>query len=168
MPLSFHILTSSTDNFQTRGPKLNSFLSIIRGCQDIIGTFVLGGVFERHPKLKVVCVEADAGWVPHYMYRMDHAYDRHRYWLPAGTLTKNPSEYFRENVYTTFQDDYVAFQVRNLCNIKRLMWASDFPHSDSTWPWSQDVIAKHTVGMTADEKNLVLHDNVAELYHLSI
>jgi uncharacterized protein len=168
MPLSFHILTSSSDNFQTRGPKLNSFLSIIRGCQDIIGTFVLGGVFERHPKLKVVCVEADAGWVPHYMYRMDHAYDRHRYWLPAGTLSKMPSEYFRENVYTTFQDDYVAFQVRDLCNIKRLMWASDFPHSDSTWPWSQDVIAKHTVGMTADEKNLVLHDNVAELYHLSI
>ena len=168
LPLSFHILTSSSDNFQTRGPKLNSFLSIIRGCQDIIGTFVLGGVFERHPKLKVVCVEADAGWVPHYMYRMDHAYDRHRYWLPAGTLTKMPSEYFRENVYTTFQDDYVAFQVKDLCNIHRLMWANDFPHSDSTWPWSQDVLAKQTVGMTQDEKNLVLHDNVAELYHMSI
>ena len=58
--------------------------------------------------------------------------------------------------------------MRNLCNIKRLMWANDFPHSDSTWPWSQDVISKHTVGMTADEKNLVLHDNVAELYNLSI
>ncbi len=168
MPLSFHILTSSTDNFQTRGPKLNGFLAIIRGCQDIIGTFVLGGVFERHPKLKVVCVEADAGWVPHYMYRMDHAYDRHRYWLPAGTLTKMPSEYFRENVYTTFQDDYVAFQVRNLCNIHRLMWANDFPHSDSTWPWSQDVLKKQTEGLTQDEKNLILHDNVAELYHLNV
>jgi uncharacterized protein len=47
------------------------------GCQDIIGTFVLGGVFERYPRLKVVCVEADAGWAPHFMYRMDHA-DRHR------------------------------------------------------------------------------------------
>jgi predicted TIM-barrel fold metal-dependent hydrolase len=168
MPLSFHILTSSSDNFQTRGPKLNSFLSIIRGCQDIIGMFVLGGVFERHPKLKVVCVEADAGWVPHYMYRMDHAYDRHRYWLPAGTLTKMPSEYFRENVYTTFQDDYVAFQVKDLCNIHRLMWANDFPHSDSTWPWSQEILLKQTAGMTQDEKNFVLHDNVAELYHLSI
>ena len=168
MPLSFHILTSSSDNFQTRGPKLNSFLSIIRGCQDIIGTFVLGGVFERHPKLKVVCVEADAGWVPHYMYRMDHAYDRHRYWLPAGTLSKMPSEYFRENVYTTFQDDYVAFQVKDLCNIHRLLWANDFPHSDSTWPWSQEILRKQTAGMTQDEKNFVLHDNVAELYHLSI
>ncbi len=167
LPLSFHILTGRADHIApTRGPKLNGFLSIIRGCQDIIGTFVLGGVFERHPKLKVVCVEADAGWVPHYMYRMDHAYDRHRYWLPAGTLTKMPSEYFRENVYTTFQDDYVAFQVRNLCNIHRLMWANDFPHSDSTWPWSQDVLKKQTEGLTQDEKNLILHDNVAELYNL--
>ena len=56
------------------GPKMNGFMSIIRGCQDIMGTFILGGVFERNPKLKIVCVEADAGWVPHYMYRMDHAY----------------------------------------------------------------------------------------------
>ncbi len=87
LPLSFHILTSTSDSQigrTTRGPKLNGFLGIIRGCQDIIGTFILGGVFERHPALKLVCVEADAGWVPHYMYRMDHAYDRHRYWLPAG------------------------------------------------------------------------------------
>ena len=169
MPLSFHILTSRQDSmFQTRGPRLNSFLSIIRGCQDIIGTFIFGGVFERHPKLKVVCVEADAGWVPHYMYRMDHAYNRHRYWLPAGTLSKMPSEYFRENVYTTFQDDWVAFQMKDMCNIRRLMWANDFPHSDSTWPWSQEILQKHTTNLTEQEKNYILHDNVAELYHLSI
>ena len=103
------------------------------------------------------------------MYRMDHAYDRHRYWLPAsGTLTKMPSEYFRENVYTTFQDDWVAFQMKDMCNIRRLMWANDFPHSDSTWPWSQELLKKHTTNLNEDEKNLVLHDNVADLYHLSV
>ena len=64
-----------------RGPKINGFLTIVRSCQDVMGTLVFGGVFERHPELKVVCVEADAGWVPHYMYRMDHAYKRHRNWL---------------------------------------------------------------------------------------
>ncbi|MHB8382882.1 MAG: amidohydrolase family protein [Candidatus Binataceae bacterium] len=169
MPLSFHILTSRNDSmFQTRGPRLNGFLAIIRGCQDIIGTFVLSGVFERHPKLKVVCVEADAGWVPHYMYRMDHAYDRHRYWLPAGTLSKMPSEYFRENVYVTFQDDWVAFQMTKMCNVRRLMWANDFPHSDSTWPWSQEILKKQTAKLSQDEKDFILHDNVSELYHLSI
>jgi predicted TIM-barrel fold metal-dependent hydrolase len=169
LPLSFHILTSRDDAVgRGRGPKLNSFMSIIRGNQDIIGTLILSGVFERHPKLKVVCVEADAGWAPHYMYRMDHAYDRHRYWLTAGTISKMPSEYFRENIYLTFQDDWVAFKMKDMCNFRRLMWANDFPHSDSTWPWSQELLKKHTANLTEEEKNQVLHDNVAELYHLSI
>ena len=166
LPLSFHILTSRQDNLRGRGPKLNGSMSIIRGCQDIIGTFIFGGVFERHPCLRIVCVEADAGWVPHYMYRMDHAWQRHRYWLPAGTLTKLPSEYFREHVYTTFQDDWVAFQTKDLMNVRRLLWANDFPHSDSTWPHSQAVLAKQAAHLTAAERDLVLHDNVAELYGL--
>jgi predicted TIM-barrel fold metal-dependent hydrolase len=165
-PLSFHILTSAQDQAKSRGPKLNAFMRIIRGCQDIIGTFVFGGVFERHPRLKVVCVEADAGWAPHFMYRMDHAYDRHRYWLPSGTLSRKPSEYFRENVYMTFQDDWSAFQVKDLCNIRRLLWANDFPHSDSTWPNSQALLAQHAAHLTDAERRLVLHDNVAELYRL--
>jgi predicted TIM-barrel fold metal-dependent hydrolase len=164
LPLSFHILTSSSDTFKVRGPKLNAFMSIIRGCQDIIGLFIFGGVFERHPKLKLVCVEADAGWVPHFMYRMDHAYERHRYWLTGSAITRMPSEYFREHVYTTFQDDWVAFQVKDLCNVRRLMWANDFPHSDSTWPDSQAMLAKHAANLTEAERDCVLHDNVAELY----
>jgi len=168
MPLSFHILTSKQDNFNTRGPRLNSFLSIVRGCQDIMGTFILGGTFERNPQLKVVCVEADAGWVPHYMYRMDHAFDRHRYWLTASKLSKMPSEYFREHIYTTFQDDWVAFRMKDMCNLRRLLWANDFPHSDSTWPWSQELLKKHTANLTEEEKNWILHDNVAELYNLVI
>jgi len=167
LPLSFHILTAREELGGTpRGPRLNSFMTIIRGCQDIVGTLVLSGVFERHPRLRVVCVEADAGWLPHYMYRMDHAYKRHRAWLPAGTLSRLPSEYLRENVYVTFQDDHVAFQMTHLCNPRRLLWASDFPHSDSTWPCSQDVIREQTAGLSPDVRRWILHDNVAELYGL--
>ncbi|MEA2625054.1 MAG: hypothetical protein QOD06_1099 [Candidatus Binatota bacterium] len=167
LPLSFHILTSREGMDRARGPKLNNFLAIIRGCQDIIGTLILGGVFERHPKLKVVCVEADAGWVPHYMYRMDHAFKRHRHWMTAAKLSKLPSEYFRENVYTTFQDDWVAFRMVDMVNVERLMWANDFPHSDSTWPWSQDVLREHTAGLSEGVIDKILHDNVAELYGLN-
>ena len=157
------------ENTPVRGPKMNGFLSIIRGCQDIMGTLVLGGVFERHPKLRVVCVEADAGWVPHYMYRMDHAYKRHRYWLPAGQeLSKLPSEYFREHIYTTFQDDFVAFQTADQMNWRRLMWANDFPHSDSTWPWSQEMLAKHAAALRPEQRRAILCENVAELYKIDL
>lgn len=168
LPLSFHVLTAEQDALPTRGPDLNHFLSLVRGCQDIVGMFVLGGVFERHPELRVVCAEADAGWAPHYLYRMDRAYERHRYWMPTGELSKMPSEYFRENVYLTFQDDWVAFQVRNLCNVRRLMWANDFPHADSTWPRSRELLARHTEGVSEQDKDLILHDNVAELYQLTV
>ena len=169
LPLSFHILTTRGDSFVARGPAMNGFLAIIRGCQDIIGMLILGGVFERHPKLKVVCVEADAGWVPHYMYRMDHAYKRHRYWLPAGQeLSKLPSEYFREHIYTTFQDDFVAFKTADQMNWRRLMWANDFPHSDSTWPWSQAMLAEHAADLRPEQRQAILSGNVTELYKIDL
>jgi len=169
MPLSFHILTSKADQLKAqRGPKINSFLGIMRGCQDILGTFVFGGVFERHPELKVVCAEADAGWVPHFIYRMDHAYGCHRYWMKAPPLEKMPSEYFLNNIYLTFQDDWTAFKHRNEMNPQRLMWANDFPHSDSTWPWSQGILEEHTQDMSQQEKDWILHDNVSQCYNLPI
>jgi len=114
-----------------------------------------------------VCVEADAGWVPHYMYRMDHAFKRHRHWLTGTELHRLPSEYFAENIYVTFQDDWVAFQVADLLNDERLMWANDFPHSDSTWPWSKDVLAEQASHLDPALKQRILHDNVAELYKLA-
>ena len=169
LPLSFHILTAGQDSLSNyRGPRINGFQSIIRGCQDIIGIFIFSGVFERHPELKLVCVEADAGWAPHFMYRMDHAYKRHRYWMKGQELAKLPSEYFMENVYMTFQDDWVAFKLRDMCNPRRLLWANDFPHSDSTWPWSQAMLAEHTADLSVEERNWILHDNVAELYDLNV
>jgi predicted TIM-barrel fold metal-dependent hydrolase len=170
LPLSFHILTSGSDvlggsNF--RGPKINGFMGIIRGCQDIIGTLIFGGVFERFPELEVVCVEADAGWAPHWMYRADHAYKRHRNWLTSAKLSRLPSEFFRENVRLTFQDDWVAFQVAHLLDHHCLMWASDHPHSDATFPDSQAVLAEHTAALDPQVRDDILWRNCAELYGLT-
>lgn len=167
LPVSFHILT--TKGTGHRGPKINSFLSIIRGNQDIMGTLIFGGVFERYPALKVVCVEADAGWVPHYLYRMDHAYKRHRNWLaPNVDLSRMPSEYFLEHIYITFQDDWVAFRCAEMMNWRRLMWANDFPHSDSTWPWSQAMLEEHTKVLTPEMKQAILCENVVDLYKIDL
>ena len=86
----------------------------------------------------------------------------------APSVTKLPSEYFRENIYTTFQDDWVAFETANLMNWRRLMWANDFPHSDSTWPWSQEVLAEHTQHLTDEQKEAILYRNLKELYQLDV
>jgi predicted TIM-barrel fold metal-dependent hydrolase len=166
LPLSFHILTTPSDwGGRVRGPFMNHAVAIIRANQDIMGMLVFGGVFERHPRLRIVCVEADAGWVPHWTYRMDHYYERHRY-MRAGTLSRRPSEIFREHIYVTFQDDWAAFRTVDLQNPERLMWGNDFPHSDSTWPRSQEVLREHAARLPAATRDLIVHDNVARLYGL--
>jgi predicted TIM-barrel fold metal-dependent hydrolase len=143
-------------------------MSIIRGNQDLMGTFIYGGVFDRHPDLKIVCVEADAGWVPHYAYRMDHAYNRHRFWLTSPELERQPSEYFGDHIKVTFQDDWSAFRMAEagLIDVSTLLWANDYPHSDSTWPYSQHMLTEQTAALDPVDVGRILGGNTIELYGL--
>ena len=84
-------------------------------------------------------------------------------------MSKTPSEFCLDHVRLTFQDDWVAFKMCRLDDTpmhRMLMWANDFPHLDSTWPWSQDLLEEHTKSLTEEERRAILHDNVAELYGL--
>ncbi|MFT5391055.1 MAG: putative TIM-barrel fold metal-dependent hydrolase [Gammaproteobacteria bacterium] len=173
MPVCFHILTakrgSIADAFKAdRGHPLNGFMGIIRAVQDIVGLFTLGGVFERNPGLKLVSAESDAGWLAHYMYRMDHAvFNAKDDGLLKG-LSKLPSDYMRANVWATFQDDWVAFKMRDLVNFERLLWANDYPHSDSTWPRSQELLAQQANDLSEVERHAILRGNVIDLFNLPL
>jgi predicted TIM-barrel fold metal-dependent hydrolase len=56
----------------------------------------------------------------------------------------------------------------DMVNPRRLMWANDFPHSDSTWPWSQEMLGEQTKELSDQEREWILHDNVSELYQLPL
>jgi len=129
---------------------------------------IFGGVFERHPKLKIVCVEADAGWVPHFKYRMDHTFERHRHWQGYGSITRPPGEYFDENIFVTFQDDFSVKYALPGMRSDRILWASDFPHSDGTYPYSRKIADELAAHMSEKQAKQIFHDNVAELYGLSL
>jgi len=83
-------------------------------------------------------------------------------------LSKLPSAYLRSNVWTTFQDDWVAFQAKDLMNHKQLLWANDYPHTDSTWPHSQALLATHAAHLTTQERQDILRDNVIRVFGLPL
>jgi len=168
LPICFHILTSRDGHLGMahRGHEMNNFLGIIRAVQDVVGLMVLGGVFERHPNLKLVCAEGDAGWMPHYMHRMDHAA---KFNAEGGIIkgpSKLPSEYIKKNVWMTFQDDPTAFNSLHQMPYTQLLWASDFPHTDSTWPRSQQLLAQHTANLEEYQRQAIMRENAAKLFNL--
>jgi predicted TIM-barrel fold metal-dependent hydrolase len=115
-------------------------------------------------------VSADSHVTEHpdaYRVHIDPTY-RDRAYIRARKLQRRPSEYVREHVYTTFQDDWVALRLLDLLNPRRVMWANDFPHSDSTWPRSQGLIAEHFAAVGDVERACILHDNVTSLYGLPV
>jgi predicted TIM-barrel fold metal-dependent hydrolase len=175
LPIVFHILTSKQgvkvrpDAPDAKGRSMAHFHhTLIRANQDVISTFIWGRVFERFPQLKLVCAEADAGWVPHFMYRLDHFYHRHRFHQKVPDMARLPSAQLSENVYFTFQDDAVALHNLDMLNPRRLMWANDFPHSDSTWPWSRQLLRSQTEDITDEQRRWILRENVIEAFNLPV
>jgi predicted TIM-barrel fold metal-dependent hydrolase len=170
MPVSSHIaLTGDPVGDPTLGSgiEMMTVMSVVQAMQQTLSLFIFGGVFDRHPELQLVSAEHDAGWVAHYSYRIDQLFDRHRHWLgPDLELRRAPSEYVAANAMFTFQKDPVAVETRHRVGVSRLMWASDYPHSDSTWPHSRKVIERDFEGVPDDELALLVGGNAARVYDL--
>ncbi len=169
-PVSFHILTGAGGGDPTLGSKLGmmTVMSVVHQVQQTLALLIFGRVFDRHPTLKVVSAEHDAGWVAHYAYRLDQMWERHHNWLGRGSagLERNPSEYLRTNTWFTFQKDPVAVETRERVGLDRLLWASDYPHSDSTWPHSLKVIERDFAGVPDAELHAIVAGNATALYGL--
>jgi uncharacterized protein len=171
MPVSFHILTGAMDGDPTLGSgiALMTVMSIVHQVQQTLSLLIFGGVFDRHPGLKVVSAEHDGGWVAHFAYRLDQMTERHESWLSRGKANqRQPGEYLRENCWYTFQKDPVAVETRHRVGLTQLMWASDYPHSDSTWPHSRKVIERDFEGVPDRDLAAILHDNAAALYGIDV
>lgn len=133
-----------------------------------LADLIFSGVFERYPDLRVVNVEHDASWVPYFMFRMDTTYrDRHfqaTYRFKGDTL---PSDFMRSNVYHSFQEDGLGIRLRDIIGVDKIMWGSDYPHTESTFPRSQEILAEILEGVPEKEKAMIVGGNCARLYGIN-
>jgi predicted TIM-barrel fold metal-dependent hydrolase len=97
------------------------------------------GVLERHPDLRVVLVEVNAGWMAWTMHTADEYYLAHAHWS-TPKLAEPPSHYLRAQVHATFQRDPVGVANRGMTGVDCLMWGGDYPHPETTYPHSLRVL----------------------------
>jgi len=168
MPLSLHVITGKSKESKVNFEQISTFyMNIIHEVQRSLTQLVFGGVLERFPKLTIVSAENDSGWFPHYMYRMDHAYEKFNA-MEKNPLPLKPSEYVRRQIWATFQDDPVGPATYKIFGENNYMWASDFPHTDSTWPESRNWIAKDFVGVPEDVTRKIVFENAVKLYRMNL
>lgn len=130
-----------------------------------LANVIFSGALERHPGLRVVSVESGIGWIPYFLERMDHTWERHRFWT-GSDLTRRPSEYFREQVFATFISDEAGVAALDRIGVDKVMWEADYPHSDTTWPHSRKVIAESFGDLDAAERAAIVGGNAIRVFGL--
>jgi len=183
MPVSLHVITAGGGSSPSLGAHkyisqsekdtpgigtIGGYMFMTADVQQSLLVIVMSGVLERFPRLKLVSAENDTGWLPHFMYRLDHAY--HKYGKLSGIrdLELKPSDYLRRQLWATFQDDPTGTVTYQFFGADRYMWASDFPHTDSTWPHSQEVIRRDFAGVPEEVTRKIVCDNAAQLYGIEV
>jgi predicted TIM-barrel fold metal-dependent hydrolase len=169
LPICCHIgLRTSLEDLAQRDPTPNKGIMVPMTplmTAEAFGMFIMGGVFERFPDLKVVFVEPGLGWVAWWLEVVDDMVSRQGYVFPA--IKDLPSEYFRRNVSLTFVDEALGLQrVRDLLGIENIMWSTDFPHPVTSWPHSRRVVADQFRDIPTDETEKIVSGNAVRVWKL--
>ncbi|MGE0824770.1 MAG: amidohydrolase family protein [Candidatus Binatia bacterium] len=166
MPISLHKPLVSGMPLTPAMPTMADLqIHVIHVVEQCLTRMVYGGVFERFPKLKIVSAENDVGWIANWVHRLDHV---HAKVANAKQLPQKPSAYVRQNVWATFQDDPLGPATWNFFGENNYMWASDFPHADSTFPHSRKVIEGNFAGVPPEVTHKVVFENAKRLYNIAV
>ena len=130
-----------------------------------VSELIHGLVMQRYPELKFIAVEGQIGWISFFLYYSDHLCEKHRFWTKSE-LEEPPSHYFQRQVFGTFMEDPVGLREREHIGIDNIMWASDYPHSETTWPNSKALTDEWFTPFGDEEKAKILWKNCAKLYGL--
>ena len=167
MPLGFHAGPNQNDSMTST---MNRFLSahamsFVTCNMTHMTNWVINGIGERFPNLKVIWIESGLAWVPFMMQRLDHEYQLRQ--SDAPLLKKMPSDYMRDMYYTSqplevtdlglLESTFRAVDAENT-----LLYSSDWPH------WDFDVPGRimSIPFLTEKAKRNILGENARGVFNL--
>jgi predicted TIM-barrel fold metal-dependent hydrolase len=164
IPLSLHTGTGALPQHE-RGPggAVINYAKVGLLSAETLCYVAASGVLARHPDLRMVFVETGAGWLAYCCERMDEAFEEHEQWVEPK-LDERPSEYVRRQCHVTLGADRAPLLAREITGVDALLWASDYPHPEGTFPESQRIVREIFEGIPDDERHAIVAGNAARLY----
>jgi predicted TIM-barrel fold metal-dependent hydrolase len=149
---------ASIDNLIILAPQLSAI---------IVTDLILAGLFVKYPRLKFAMSEGGIGWIPFYLDRLDRHVWNHRWTgLKIADADITPSELWRRNFLGCFITDPSSLNLRERIGIDTIAWECDYPHSDSTWPRSPELVLGELegAGATDDEIDKITWQNACRFF----
>jgi predicted TIM-barrel fold metal-dependent hydrolase len=167
IPLSFHAGTGRSQT-PAHGPgaAVVNYVVTVSGPMETVAMLCAAGVLGRHPGLRVAMIECGAGWLAWTLDAMDDAYREHAAFV-RPRLSELPSAFYRRQGAVTFQRDPVGVANASRTGAGCLMWGSDYPHPEGTFPESRRIVAEQLVGVSAECAERIAWRNAAEWYGLA-
>jgi len=146
--------------------RMPAFVSVIpMQLDETLCGMIFSGILEQRPNVKFVLGEAGLGWLPYMIERMDHEHHKYYDQIQDHRLDMLPSEIFRRQVFVTYEDETIGVKLIPDIGVDNVMWASDYPHGDSTWPNSRKALADSPLAALGDDVlKKVVCDNAAAVY----
>ena len=180
IPLSFHVATQRGDprvgpdafRLNVKDVPPSMFVNSDFQVRQTLAELIFSGVFERFPRLRVGSIEHELGWIPFFLQRLDYTYtDRPAAGRTGGGSTiRTPcrAASSRRNVFASFQEDPHGMRLRDVCGVETLMWGSDYPHTESTFPRSREILSEILAEVTPAEAVQIASTNCADLYGFDV
>jgi predicted TIM-barrel fold metal-dependent hydrolase len=179
MPWSLHVGTDRGDpragdaafRLDVKNVPPSAFVNKDFQVRQAFADLILSGVLERHPGLRVGTVEHELAWIPFFLEQMDYTYtDRPRRgdWHRFAHANTRPSHFFARQCFASFQEDAIGVRLRDAIGVGTLMWGSDYPHTESTFPRSREILADILEGVPVDEVRRIVSTNAAGLYGFDV
>jgi predicted TIM-barrel fold metal-dependent hydrolase len=170
LPVTFHVSTGRDPRTARSqgGAIINYTIHSLAPTMEPLVNICSSGVAERHPKLRFGAVEAGIGWVPWMLEAMDEAYRKHHMWV-RPKLDGLPSDYFRRQGFSTFQEDSPGLDLARTHNlVDNFLWANDFPHHEGSWPYSAQAVERTMGQLTDGERAKILGLNAARIFKFPV
>jgi predicted TIM-barrel fold metal-dependent hydrolase len=170
IPLMMHTATGRVNIRAMRGPggALFNYTRQINDAVDATAALVGGGVLDRNPGARIMFLECGAGWLLGLAERMDETYAGHAPYI-SPKLSRKPSDIVRDQVMCSFQNDPGFVYTLKAMPDRAFLYASDYPHSEGTFPFSRKVVDEFMAmpDATDEQKRNILGLNAAHLFKTS-
>jgi predicted TIM-barrel fold metal-dependent hydrolase len=117
--------------------------------------YVLSGVFDRFPGLRIAYAEGQVGWMPYVIERMDKLWEERDSASSFGVqLANRPSSYIPGHIWGCIFDDEVGLRNRDLIGMDQICFEVDYPHADTTFPHTKEVATKIVTNAGLDDTEI--------------